>query len=148
MKRAVLFAVCFLSLMPLCGCQKEEQDAAETEKPETITVTFVNGVEEADVWILPMTEKNLKTSVWGKAVFPKVKTGESCQAPVEKTAEGGLYIFRMIDVDEMYYAANDVRLEEGWTVRIIQSDHYTVQLEVTDENGTLIDTHEVFWASL
>ena len=112
-----------------------------------MAVTFVNGAREADAWILPMTEKNLKTTVWGKAVFPKVKKDESLLAAVEK-AEDGLYIFRMIDVDEMYYEANGVRLEEGWTVRIVQSDPYTMQLEVTDENGVLNETYEVFWASL
>ena len=97
MKRAVLVAVCFLFLLLFCGCQKEEQDAAETEKPETIAVTFVNGVEEANVWILPMTEENLKTTLWGTATA-KTKEGERCRVPLCDPGDDGLYIPHLHDL--------------------------------------------------
>ncbi|MEE0958060.1 MAG: hypothetical protein UH734_08285, partial [Ruminococcus sp.] len=112
------------------------------------TVTFVNRVNETDLWILPKTEKNLKTTVWGTAAASKVKTGESRQVPLCDPGDGGLYLIRMIDTDSFYYSANDVALEAGWTIEIKQNDTHGATAEVKDENGALKKTYEVFSARL
>lgn len=58
------------------------------------TVTFVNAVHNADVWILPQTAANLKTTVWGTPSIAKAKTGESRSAPLCAPGEDGFYLFR------------------------------------------------------
>ena len=112
------------------------------------TVTFINGVKDADVWILPKTEKNLKTTVWGKATVSKVKTGESRQTVLPQPGDDGLYILRMIDTDSFFYSADGITLEDGWTIQIKGDDLKSVTLEVSDENGALKNTYEVFAARL
>lgn len=112
------------------------------------TVTLINGVTDADVWILPKTKENLKTTVWGKATVSKIKTGESRKAPLCEPGDDGLYLFRMIDSDGFFYSANDIILEAGWSVQIKENDLLTVVIEVTDENGVLINTYEMFTARL
>ena len=112
------------------------------------TVTFINGVKDADVWILPKTEKNLKTTVWGKATVSKVKTGESRQTELPQPGDDGLYILRMIDTDSFFYSADGITLEDGWTIQIKGDDLESVTLEVSDENGALKNTYEVFAARL
>ena len=111
-------------------------------------VTFINEVNDADVWILPQTEENLKTTVWGTATVSQVKTGESRKTPLCEPSEDGLYIFRMIDTDHFYYSANGLTIEAGWTVKIKGEDLHSITIEVTDENGTLQKTYEVFVARL
>ena len=141
MKKA---AVCFLALLLLCGCQVKER--IEMEPTSTKSVTFVNEVRDADAWILPQTAANLKTTVWGTATVPKAKMGESREVPLGEAGDGGLYIFRMIDVDGFFYSANGIVLEDGWRVKVGGEDG--VVLEVRDGGGGLQNTHEVFVARL
>lgn len=146
MKKSALAVVFLLALLLLCSCKKGEQ--SNMELSDNKTVTFVNRVNEADLWILPKTEKNLKTTVWGTAAASKVKTGESRQVPLCDPGDGGFYLIRMIDTDSFYYSANDVALEAGWTIEIKQNDTHQVTAEVKDENGALKKTYEVFSARL
>ena len=140
MKKAL---ICLMSMLLLCGC-KANHTAPANDK----AVTFVNGVTDADVWLLPDTEANRKTTVWGTATASGVKTDESRQTPLCEAGDGGLYLIRMIDADHIYYSANGVALESGWTVRIAGADLRSVTAEVTDETGALQRTYEVFAASL
>ena len=140
MKKAL---ICLMSMLLLCGC-KANHTAPANDK----AVTFVNGVTDADVWLLPDTEANRKTTVWGTATLSGVKTDESRQTPLCEAGDGGLYLIRMIDADHIYYSANGVALESGWTVRIAGADLRSVTAEVTDETGALQRTYEVFAASL
>ena len=140
MKKAVVF---LLSMLLLCSC---EENLTETANKKT--VTFINGAKDADVWILPETEENLKTTVWGTATLKDIKTDESRDALLSEAGDDGLYILRMIDADSIYYSADGITLKEGWTVQIKGDDLYSVTVEVTDENGAFISTHEVFAASL
>ena len=119
-----------------------------TEITSNKTVTFINEVNEADVWILPKTEKNLKTTVWGAPTVSKVKKGESRPAPLCEPGNDGLYMFRMIDTDSFFYSANDIILEAGWTLRIKGDDLQSFTVEVTDESGVLKNTYKVFAARL
>ena len=146
MKKALL---CFAAMLLLCGCKANHTPPANDAPPATgQTVTFINGVKDADVWLLPDTEANRKTTVWGTATVSGVKTDESRQAPLCDAGEGGLYLIRMIDVDHIYYSADAVALQAGWTVRITGTDLRAVAVEVSDENGVLQNTYEAFAASL
>ena len=138
MKKAVLFLI---TILLLCGCE-----ANQTVNNKT--VTFINGVKAADVWILPETEENLKTTLWGTATVSGIKKNESREALLCEGGDDGLYIIRMIDTDNIYYSADGIMLEEGWTVHITGNDLYSVTVEVTDGNGVLKNTYEVFAASL
>ena len=120
----------------------KEQNNMETKNDPT--VTFINSVHDADVWILPQTPENLKTTVWGTATLSKTKTGESRQAPLCEPGEDGQYIFRMIDTNHCFYSANGLILEAGWSMEIKGEDLYSLTIEVSDENGEIINTCEVF----
>ena len=146
MKRVVFIAACFLALLLLCSCKEKEQNSMET--PSDQTVVFRNGVKDADVWILPQTKDNLKTTLWGTATVSNVKTGESREAPLCDPGDDGLYILRMIDSSHFYYSANGIVLKAGWTMEIKGSDLHSITVEVTDENGVLNHTYEVFAARL
>ena len=153
MKKAVWIILCCLLLPLLCCCRAEEQSDPAQPEPEieyTRTVTFVNGVTEADVWLMPQTEANLKTSLWGTATASEVKTGESREVRLPEPGDTGCYIFRMIDVDQFYYSANDLVLEDGWTFRITmeENDLETLTVEVTDADGAVMGTYSVFAAML
>ncbi len=146
MKRAGLIVGCLLMLLFLFGCTSEELEDMNTKNNKT--VTFINEVNEADVWILPKTEENLKTTVWGKATISKIKKNESRKAVLCEAGDNGLYIFRMIDTDSFYYSANDITLKADWSLKIKEKDLNSFVLEVTDENGDLKNTYEVFSARL
>jgi len=140
MKKAVIFLIIILLL---CGCK-----ASRTKTASNKTVTITNGVKDADIWILPETEENLKTTLWGTATLPEVKTNESRKAPLCDAGENGLYIIRMIDTDNIFYSADGIVLKSGWTVRIAENGLHSVIAEVTDENGVLENTYKVYAASL
>ena len=144
MKKAVLIFVCLFMLL-LCGCNSEEQSDMENKNG---TVTVINKIKDADIWILPQTEKNLKTTVWGTATVSKLKTDESRQAPLCEPGDDGLYIFRMIDTDSFYYSANGIKLENGDTIEIKRNEDQACALEVRGENGKVKNTYEVFSARL
>ena len=145
MKRVIGIALSILLLL-FGGCTLWEQ--VSMENTEYLTVTVVNDVRDADIWILPATAANLNTTVWGTATAAKVSIGESRLAKAAISEETALYMFRMIDADDFYYAADSLVLEEGWTVRIFGEDLNAIAIEVTDENGVLRNTYEVFAARL
>lgn len=140
MKKAVIYLI---TMLLLCGCK-----ASRTEPANKKTVTFINGVKDADIWILPETEENLKTTVWGKATVSGIKTNESRKVPLCDAGENGRHIIRMIDTDNVFYSADGIILEPGWTVRIAGNDLQSVKVEVSDKNGVTQNTYEVFAASL
>ena len=112
-----------------------EKNVAEPGK--AASVTFINEVEEADIWILPQTEKILKTTLWGKATIAKLKRGDNKKALLN-TTENKKYIIRIIDVDSAYYAADDFVLDDNYVIRFYTSDSkYDSALEVFDEKGNI-----------
>ena len=141
MKKTLLFFLSFLTLTLLCGCAVKEQSNMDNK------ITLINEVKDADVWILPNTKENKKTTVWGKAAAPKVKTGESRETLLPDAGDNGLYIFRMIDTESFFYSADGIKLEQGWIVKIKEKDTNSAELEVTDKNGSL-NTYKVFKARL
>ncbi|MBQ7499522.1 MAG: hypothetical protein IJT91_01365 [Clostridia bacterium] len=149
MKKIILIALCLLALAYFCGCTANQQNEAETTGAASdMTVDFINDVNGADVWILPQTEANLRTTLWGTATAADVGKGESRAVPLCEPGDEGLYIFRMTDNDGYYYSANGITLRDGWTVKITGEVPYKVTLEVTDENGVSKGTCEVFSAKL
>ena len=114
----------------------------------TVKITVINDVAEADIWILADTEANRKTTLWGTATVKKMAEGESRETMICEPGDNGQYLFRMIDADKFYYSADALSLEEGWTLRVSGEDIGSITLEVTDENGVLQNTYEVFCARL
>ncbi len=108
---------------------------SQNKSEKKITVSFINDVEQADIWILPQTKENLKTTVWGTPVFSKMKVGENGSAEVSGSVTEK-YIIRIIDSDHAYYAVNDIVLGKGYTVRFMTSgSKYDAEIVVLDENG-------------
>ena len=150
MKKIILIAACLLTLLLLGSCGgKTPGKPGKTEPAATVgAVTFFNGVADADVWILPDTEANRKTTAWGTATAADVKGNESREIPLCEAGDEGLYLFRMIDADKLYYSADAVALKTGWTVQITGNEVFDYTLLVTNETGALQGTYEVFSASL
>ena len=161
MKRWIAIALTALLLFTGCGAKEQAADggkpasaqsgqneANEMKSQSNQTVTFVNGLQEADVWILPETPENQKTTVWGTATLAKVKTGERREAPLSAPGDEGLYMLRMIDTEHFYYSAGGITLQAGWTMEVKGADLHSVTLEVTDEAGVLQRSYEVFAARL
>ena len=146
MKKAVCIAVCLWTLLLVCGCGAKEQNDMENKNVQTVTI--VNDVRIADVWILSDTQQNRKTTVWGTATAAGVKTGESRQAPLCEPGDDGLYLLRMIDTEGYFYSASGITLNAGWTIRVQGDELQTVTAEVADENGVLRNTYKVFSAKL
>ena len=111
-------------------------------------ITIVNNVYEANIWVLPNTEANRKTTLWGTATAGKVPAGESRQVGIDKPGDNGTYMFRMIDTEHMYYSSENMILEDGWTLEIKGKLNDDLKIEVTDKDGTLKAEYEVFAASL
>lgn len=146
MKRIVLIAACILTLLLLCSCKAKEPNNMIIKTDKAITV--INEVKEADIWLLPETQENLKTTVWGAATAAGVKTGTQVRAPLCEAGDNGLYIFRMIDKESFYYSANGIALEAGDTLRITQNDNAACTLEVSGSSGEVKASYEVFSARL
>ncbi|MCR5636864.1 MAG: hypothetical protein K6F76_06805 [Clostridiales bacterium] len=146
MKKTVLIVGCLLTLLFLCSCETEEQK--DMQVTHNRSIIFINEVNDADVWILPQTGENLKTTVWGTPTISKAKTGESRHAPLYDAEDDGLYILRMIDTDGCFYAADGIKLEPGWTIEIKGNVLELITVEVKDEKGVLTGTYDVFAAKL
>ena len=145
MKKTALIAICLVMIAALCACTGGETET--TTAAGNKTVTFINGAAEADVWILPETQENLKTTVWGKATLSAVRKGESRTAPLCEPGDDGLYIFRMIDTGSFYYSANGIALNDSMTLKIT-GEGTSFTLEVTGKDGTVSGEYELFYARL
>lgn len=147
MRRILPVLLCLVSLVFFCSCNTTK----ESESMATISdrnITIVNNVYEANIWVLPDTEANRKTTLWGTATAGKVPAGESRQAGIDKPGDNGTYMFRMIDTEHMYYSSENIILEDGWTLEIKGKLNDDLKLEVTDKDGTLKAEYEVFAARL
>ena len=143
-KTAFLFGLILIMILPLSGCKEENTLSTSNGR----TVTFINDILEADVWILPDTEANRGTSRWGTSPVRKAGTGTPLQAPLCDPGDNGLYLFRMIDEDGYYYSASGIELKKNWTVRILEKEFRHVVLQITDGTGEPVAEHDVFAAKL
>ena len=147
MRKALSILLCLVTISLFCGCNttKESETVATTCDR---TITIINSVYEASIWVLPDTEANRKTTLWGTATVSKLQADSSSQAGIDKPGDNGQYLFRMIDTDKMYYSSENLVLEDGWTLEIKGNIRSGVTIEVTDKDGKLNATYEVFAARL
>ena len=111
-------------------------------------ITFINEAENMDVWILPETDGNLKTTLWGRATLAGAKKGESYDLKVSKPETVPTFIFRAIDEDKIYYEANGITLEAGCSMRLKKEEPFTFMIEVIGNDGNSLGTWSVFAAAL
>ena len=146
MKKVVLIVMCFLTLLPFGGCKRKQPNPPESRRIGTVTLR--SSIAQADVWLLPDTQKNRKTTVWGAASAAGVKAGETRTAALSEPGDNGLYLLRMIDADGFYYEANGLPLQAGWSVEIKGDGLQSMTVEVTDETGERKNTCKLFAAKL
>ena len=139
MKKLLLIVLGAMLLICSAACKAEQGESDMKNKSQTnsagkISVSFVNDVDEADVWILPQTKENLKTTLWGTPTLSKLKKGEKEIADIGGETEK--FIIRIIDTDHAYYAVNDIVLGDGYTVRFkTEESKFDAEIVVLDENG-------------
>ena len=111
----------------------------------SLTVTFRNELTEADVWILPQTEENLKTTLWGTPDAGALGAGKSAELRLTNPALAESWLVRIIDAEKAYYSAQDLKLEDGWTV-VFKSEGSKADavIEVLDESGAVVCSAEAF----
>lgn len=120
-----------------------DRKGTPSESGKTISVTFVNEVEEADIWILPQTEENLQTSLWGVATIPKLKSGVQKTVGINGNQEK--YIVRIIDVDQAYYSANDIALDENYMIWFrTDESKFEAKLVTSDPRGNSVTSENIF----
>lgn len=111
----------------------------------TVTVTFRNEVERADVWLLPQTEENLKTSLWGTPSAGALGVGETAELSLTNEQYAEAWLLRIIDDGKAYYSANDLKLEDGYTLVFkTEGDKFDAVIEVLDPSGAVVFTTAVF----
>ena len=139
--------LCLFLVLTLFACRKQEE--AKPEETETSTtgemmkIRFVNEVEDTDLWILPQTEKNLKTSLWGTATVAMLKKEDAIEVVIEETSDH-LYILRLIDQRGALYSANDFELHDGDTIVFdaIDDDFVRARLTLLDKEGKEVKVAE------
>ena len=111
----------------------------------TVSVSFQNEVEEADVWLLPQTEENLKTSLWGTPSAGALEKGESVELTLTNPGYAEAWLVRIIDRNKAYYSAQDLKLEDGYTV-VFKSEgsKFDAVIELHDASGAVVFSAEAF----
>ena len=111
----------------------------------TVSVSFQNEVAEADVWLLPQTEENLKTSLWGTPSAGALEKGASAELTLTNPEYAEAWLVRIIDRNKAYYSAQDLKLEDGYTV-VFKSEgaKFESVIEVHDAGGNLVSSAEAF----
>ena len=142
MKKRILTLLCILVLLLSGGCEKEEnKDIVENKQ----VITFENRVKTSDIWILPQTEKILKTSAWGKATIPGMEKGGSVELSLDELGGPGVYVIRIIDDDHACFAMNDVPLNENCSIIFLtEGNHLDARIEIRNETGELLKEGPVF----
>ncbi|MBQ2655566.1 MAG: hypothetical protein IJF95_02905 [Erysipelotrichaceae bacterium] len=146
-EKGLKILLCLFLALTLFACQKQEK--AKPEETETSTtgemmkIRFVNEVEDTDLWILPQTEKNLKTSLWGTATVAMLKKEDAIEVVIEETSDH-LYILRLIDQRGALYSANDFELHDGDTIVFdaIDDDFVRARLTLLDKEGKEVKVAE------
>ena len=115
----------------------------------TVSVSFQNEVEEADVWLLPQTEENLKTSRWGTPIAGALEKGASAELTLTNPEYAEAWLVRIIDRNKAYYSAQDLQLGDGYTV-VFKSEgsKFDAVIEVHDANGNLVFSAKAFTGTL
>ena len=116
-----------------------------------VTVTFTNEIGiKADIWILPETEENLNTTLWGAATASGLEANESREITPELLYDSEeTYILRVIDEDKMYYSANGITLKDGDKLVLREGENpMTAFLDVFSVGAETVQSYNVFMARL
>ena len=148
----VVLLILILSVVVLFACasgSRTLKDVQEAATEETITIGFVNSVQTADVWIIPDTEENRKTSVWGTASVKNAEPEKEYPVSIPHN-DGDTYLLRMIDKDHIYYESKSVTLLEGYSLVIYRNEENgrDIRLVVYDSDGKELTDESVFNAAL
>ncbi|MBO4419646.1 MAG: hypothetical protein J5789_07470 [Oscillospiraceae bacterium] len=116
---------------------------------ERFPVTFENRVQEADIWILPQTSENLKTTLWGTPTVGKLAPGETAEVVLTESYAAEAWLVRIIDTDQALYSANDLKLADGYRI-VFRSEgaRFDAVIEVLDPEGSVVFSGEAFSGSL
>lgn len=151
MKRIISVLMGVVIMLGLFGCSKNNQTKKEEIKKieEKIKISVTNETVDADIWIVPDTDENRKTSVWGTATVSKDNAPVGKTVITEISASTEKYLIRMIDKDEMYYSADGIKIGQGQLLIIrCGEEDMTAIIEVHDKDGKLTAEYEMFMARL
>ncbi len=116
---------------------------------KNVDIVFKNQGIDANIWILPETKENKSTTFWGKPTVSESKPGNIGEFTVYKEVNTEATIFRAIDNDNMYYEANGIILENGYTVIFKSGDSIkTFTVETISSDGQTVNVYPVFAAKL
>lgn len=117
---------------------------------EHIEISFTNQLNESDIWIIPDTESNRKTTTWGTATLSKMKINDKKSAYIVKSIKSeNSYLIRLIDVDKMFYSADAVIINNNDSIIIKKGNEpMSAIVEVYDSNGKINASYEMFMAKL
>ena len=140
----VVIVILIILVFVMSACVTETS-LNDPEQDTAITVTFANDVYDADIWILPQTEDNLNTSLWGTATIGKLSKGSKTDIEINDIAEDDMYIVRIIDTDQAFYSANNVLLKNGYTIHFATEDRpFDSTIDVLDKKGNMISSEHAF----
>ncbi len=151
MKRLFVILLCISMSFVLFSCKESEGEPEMKNEttPLKTCVDFINEIEEADIWIMPQTKENLKTTLWGKATISKLKAGEKTTVYIDSVEDGEKYIIRIIDSDKIYYSANDIVLGDDYTILFDRDSESSQEcITVLDTDGNTVSSSEAFQGAL
>ncbi len=127
----------------------EAQHKYSTENnAEIITISYVNEISTADVWIIADTPENHKTSIWGTATLKDAEPEKEYSTDIEKSDDDH-YLLRMIDKDELYYESGSFELKDGYSLLVCEGDSFQEPLIIIyDDTGEKAEELTIFCAAL
>lgn len=149
LKKTILILIGVFVMLGLFGCGKQKTPPQNAKVDDMIEIRVLNQIGAADIWVLPNTEENRKTTVWGKAMVSRNIVPDDEGTTVTIPVGTDEYLFRMIDTDEMYYEANGIVLDDHQSLVIREGEEdMTAVVAVYSAEGTLMAEYDVFMARL
>jgi len=102
-----------------------------------------NSSAAADIWVLPQTEENLNTTLWGPATI-HLDEGARGDFVIPNAYDGDVFLIRIIDENDAYYAVNDVVLHEGDQIRFArdpEGSRFDSYIEILDWDDNVVSTY-------
>ena len=136
MKKRLLAAVCLLTGLMLTGCGEKPPEKAE--------ITFFTDIAGVEVWIAPQTEGGPDLFTEGAPTVTADREGEQ-RLSLDALGGPGLYGIMAYDPGGGVYSAEDVPLEAGAVLRLVDRDYPAeAKIEVTDAKGKTVYTCSAF----
>lgn len=102
-----------------------------------------NDSAAADIWILPQTEENLNTTLWGPVTL-HLDEGEQEGFSLTGAYDGDVFFIRIIDEDSAFYSVNDVVLHDGDHIHFAHDpggSKFDSYIEIIDDNDNVVSTY-------